>query len=831
MAMSSAQAAVQSFVHVLAAEHVAINERRGRLDRENLVELGEAPERADDDKSPRMCGPGVFDTVGLALSGGGIRSAAFCLGALQALDATAARQSGSSGETSASVLDHVDYLSTVSGGGYIGASMVVGMSANGGSFPFVSKLDQNEPFAVQHIRNYSNYLLPRGVPDAFVALAIYLRGIVANVILILPVLLVVAAATIFLNAHLAGESRSYFSASIIDFYGLRHFVVTAFLATLFAAGVAVWALTMRRTTASDLARSSTKVLAVGIVVLLISAFCELQPIVLSALIDSVQRGPIGAQWDESIKALSGLLASAAAIISFLGGKIGNIIERGSTTATRRAWLAGLMGRAMVWIAAAALPVVLWICYIGLSFWGLPAPYATRFGGFFGPAWLENAAAMLPPTRYGIALLYLIVAVVVFAAGILLLSPNANSLHRLYRDRLGKKFLFNPFADADERSDPSPLDATKLSDIVTDNAPYPLINTALNIQGSRFANRRGRNAEFFLFSPRHVGSEATGYVKTEAMEDVETSLDVGTAMAVSGAAVSSNMGSASVRPLTPTLALLNVRLGFWMLNPRHAGGRKPYTNFFLLNETFGLLNETRKQIYLTDGGHIENLGIYQLLKRHCGLIIAVDGEADPAMNFNSFVKLQRYARIDLGVRIELPWQGIREATLAAGASVAKSGWGGEQRGTVGPHCALGRILYPKGGEGILLYTKASLTGDENDYVIDYKRRHPAFPHETTSDQFFSEEQFEVYRALGFHALKGFLDKKAVASISMPAAPSEPPAPAARPPRPSKRAARPKVAPPGESAEVPSSVAGAENPAVQATQQILGISDEPRAAAKP
>lgn len=72
------------------------------------------------------------------------------------------------------------------------------------------------------------------------------------------------------------------------------------------------------------------------------------------------------------------------------------------------------------------------------------------------------------------------------------------------------------------------------------------------------------------------------------------------------------------------------------------------------------------------------------------------------------------------------------------------------GKEGPHCAVGQIDYPDGGKGVMVYIESSFTGDENDYVTDYKKRYPQFPHETTADQFFSEEQFEVYRALGFHA---------------------------------------------------------------------------------
>jgi hypothetical protein len=134
-----------------------------------------------------------------------------------------------------------------------------------------------------------------------------------------------------------------------------------------------------------------------------------------------------------------------------------------------------------------------------------------------------------------------------------------------------------------------------------------------------------------------------------------------------------------------------------------------------------------------------------------LIIAVDAESDPEMNFGSFVKLQRHALIDLGVRIELPWQKIRETTLAVSKEMASNNGQGPVAPRMGPHCAVGRILYDDTHWGILLYIKSSVSGDENDYILDYKRRHTGYPHEATSDQFFTEEQFEVYRALGFHSV--------------------------------------------------------------------------------
>jgi hypothetical protein len=88
---------------------------------------------------------------------------------------------------------------------------------------------------------------------------------------------------------------------------------------------------------------------------------------------------------------------------------------------------------------------------------------------------------------------------------------------------------------------------------------------------------------------------------------------------------------------------------------------------------------------------------------------------------------------------------------------------EPKPSPGPHVAIGTIEYDGGHTGWLVYIKASLTGDENDYVRDYARRYDQFPHESTGDQFFSEEQFEVYRALGFHIANRLLSGADVAQV--------------------------------------------------------------------
>ena len=155
--------------------------------------------------------------------------------------------------------------------------------------------------------------------------------------------------------------------------------------------------------------------------------------------------------------------------------------------------------------------------------------------------------------------------------------------------------------------------------------------------------RGRNAEFFTFTPHFVGSDATSYARSERMEEADPALDLATALAISGAALSSNMGRQSIRPLTPTLALLNLRLGYWMDNPRKLNQRARFdkSEVYLLAEAMGWLKEKSNKVYLTDGGHIDNLGLYQLLKRRCKLIIVVDAEQDPDFAFPSLMDAERF----------------------------------------------------------------------------------------------------------------------------------------------------------------------------------------------
>ena len=716
--------------------------------------------------------------VGLALSGGGVRSASFCLGALQALD-------------KAGVLKNVDYLSTVSGGGYIGTSLSAAMTRSQGEFPFAGSPTPDEPYPVQHIRNHSNYLFPQGIINIFYNVAIYLRGLLANGLLVVPWLLFFAAITIFLKPNTERLHISLHGTILPEAFNAGHFGASLIALCAFTLLLLVWALWRSLEIsgwAAEIGSPWTVVSALVLIALLVIVFCELQPLVLDGIFKSAnRRSGIFATFVGWLQALAAVLAPFSAVVAFFSRHIGRLLGQGNERPNLAAMVSRAAGRAAVYIAGAAIPFLLWMVYLYLCFWGikdLDPDYVNWSGSYYhGPDWLTAVSQRWFGYATPVAWFYLVTAIELFLLS-LLLAPNANSLHRLYRDRLSKAFLFDPTTIEGRRAgtrskresillssvaatellkyqnfELAPLDRFKLSEISCADTPFHLINTALNIEGSKYANRRGRNADFFVFSPKFIGSSATQYVKTQELEDEVKELDLATAMAVSGAAASANMGAHSIKPLTPTLAILNVRLGYWVTNPRQlARDGSPSSvfasvldQFYFLQELLGLMRETSTRIFLTDGGHIENLGIYELLRRRCQLIIAVDAEADPEMSFRSLVALQRYARIDLGVLIDLPWAEIRDATRAASEEIAKSGGLPPNAAPHGPHCAVGEISYPQGRNGILIYVKSSITGDENDYIVDYKRRFPSYPHETTADQLFSEEQFEVYRALGFHAV--------------------------------------------------------------------------------
>ncbi len=343
----------------------------------------------------------------------------------------------------------------------------------------------------------------------------------------------------------------------------------------------------------------------------------------------------------------------------------------------------------------------------------------------------------------------------------LVDLNEFSLHMLYRNRLVRCFLGasrkrqpNPFTGFDSDDD-LPLSA----DAPTEPRPirpYPIYNVALNLVGGQNLAWQQRKAASFIFTPAYCGFEYRtdeqgesladdklhAYAPTSDHASDKRSLTVGMAVATSGAAASPNMGYHSSPTLTFLMTVFNVRLGWWLRNPRWpqvwerpSGGLSLRE---LLYELLGMTTDRREWVYLSDGGHFENLGIYELVRRRCRFIIACDAGQDGAVTFGDLGNAIEKCRSDFGVDIEIDVSKIRPEP-----GHTTSEW----------HCAVGSIRYDRQRRedvaGTLLYIKSSLTGDEPTDVLRYAAEHPTFPHESTSDQFFDESQFESYRALGYH----------------------------------------------------------------------------------
>ena len=273
-------------------------------------------------------------------------------------------------------------------------------------------------------------------------------------------------------------------------------------------------------------------------------------------------------------------------------------------------------------------------------------------------------------------------------------------------------------------------------------PFLLINTAMNLVGGDELAWQERMAESFVLTALHCGSKSTGFRRLSERDDAP--LLLGTALTLSGAALSPNMGYHSSPAVTALLTVFNVRLGGWVANPRYkvpSNTGPPLGLWYLLSELFGRTNARSQYVYLSDGGHFENLGVYELVRRRCRLVVVCDASADPAGKFEDLGNLIRKCRTDFGVRITIDISSLQKET---GSSLSKS------------HSAIGKIHYgevdPGAQDGILVYIKASLTTDVPSDVLQFHKQHPEFPHDPTADQFFNESKFESYRELGYHIAK-------------------------------------------------------------------------------
>ncbi|MBA2448682.1 MAG: patatin-like phospholipase family protein [Chloroflexi bacterium] len=342
--------------------------------------------------------------------------------------------------------------------------------------------------------------------------------------------------------------------------------------------------------------------------------------------------------------------------------------------------------------------------------------------------------------------------------------NKFSLHSMYRNRLIRTYLGAARAKARRRPNLftrfDPDDDVSMARLwpgtTTGSRRHKLlhvVNIALNLVGGDRLAWQERKAEPFTITPLHAGNYDVGYRKLEEGADDRKryyggrpGVSLGTAVTISGAAASPNMGYNSSPIVSLLMTLFNVRLGWWLGNPRREEFDDAYPAPWvkpLIAEAAGRTDNTSPYVYLSDGGHFENFGLYEMILRRCHLIVVIDATTDPSYRFDSLSSSVRQIRIDLGIPIEFP-DGIR---IHHKDSV---------RAQEGKYCAVGTIRYScvdgKDTDGRLIYVKPTLVGNEPSDVAQYSRASPAFPQEPLGDQFYGESQFESYRMLGWHVVK-------------------------------------------------------------------------------
>jgi len=526
------------------------------------------------------------------------------------------------------------------------------------------------------------------------------------------------------------------------------------------------------------------------------------------LLDLYRSGLKSLDWSDIGKIGGTALGIVSGIITLAGG-----FSAKTPANAKEAQRVGPAAKLLSVLTSLVSPIFLAFVFIVISL-GTNFLIVGRLGQFLNQAVNNNALpyptnpvlyrdwhlALLRETPFRLIILLSIAIILLVVLIGPLISTNAFSLQFMWRNRIIRAYLGashdkrrpNPFTGFDtfdnlqmfelrkqpEEKDDRPLREGRPADDIRrepDRKLLHILNLALNLSGGEKLQWQDRRAESFTVSPLHTGSYWLGYRRSSHYGG-QQGISLGAAIAISGAFVSPNMGYMMTSPVVRFLmALFNIRFGAWLGNPGPAGDKPdlierilslPLRLFgsrvgcpFLLaspslsvlpfiSEAFGNIDDKSPYVYLSDGGHFENLGLYEMVLRRCRFIVISDASTDPDYAFQSLAMSIRQIRVDLGVPIELP-----ELSINAPTQDLKN-----------KYCAIGTIRYScvdrdpedyttrdKDFDGVLIYLKPSLIGEEPRDVVNYWQGSNSFPQEVITDQWFSEAQFESYRALGSHMI--------------------------------------------------------------------------------
>jgi hypothetical protein len=718
--------------------------------------------------------------VALALSGGGIRSAAFSLGALQAL-------------LEARVFERFDYLSTVSGGGYLGNAVTWLLHRLGrtSAAPFLQQFGDRVHGArsrqpqrnvwLDYIRQHSGYLTPGRMSDLGLA-ATVLRALLFNVAVYgsaLVALMALAISSCVLPnpqeccAHLPATIESVvvllalIGAGSILLYAVATWLASlrnlwAVMAGFVLLSAIAWLLRLEWGAESAFAPMGTPRLDLYWPVLGATIFLLFLTFVrwLTLLLETCS---VPGPW---LRRSSHRWQYRARVQyqSYLGAEVGCLIAALLLWSLFYSWT--WLNKGMGVVASASLSSIIGAAGAVFQFFEGRGKTANRsaLSGF-------RIVVTVLLLIYGLLLLSynfgLLLgdsndqkwAVLVLGTAIVLgffVNTNYFGLSRMYRDRIMEAFEPNlSTIDNSEWAAATEADEARLVDFRrfpsnTLQRPLHLINCNVVLVDAKSDKYRGRGGDSFVLSPWIGGSNATGWLPTELIGD--GTLTLASAIAASGAAVNPDSGAAGRgitrnRMVSFLLSFLNVRLGYWLPNPaaRRWLGASFWPNLWVPGIRQGLMGRGLKEsahfVEITDGGHFDNTALYELIRRRVRVIVLCEGGQDSDYQMEDLANAIERVRTDFGVHIRFECQRYPLSEIRPPRKPANS-----LRGF-----AVGRIVYPLADgstqDGALLYLQLSPIKDMPPDTDSYWRRHSDFPNQSTMDQFFDEEQIEAYRELG------------------------------------------------------------------------------------
>ncbi|WER49704.1 hypothetical protein CupriaWKF_21480 [Cupriavidus sp. WKF15] len=512
-------------------------------------------------------------------------------------------------------------------------------------------------------------------------------------------------------------------------------------------------------------------------------------------------------WSAGVPA--GVLAALVWLVRYAAG----LRDEGRQDSADTLWRA-LMAHLPVSLLAGALAALLALLVYVLWSWLV---LYVRWNGREPVDWLVYGNAYTGPV---LAVLVLVALLLALVAGRFTGFLNLSTLQPFYAARLTRAYLgasngerFVPHApgcQGRERfsvAEPVPGDQLSLNAYYDPRvlAPLHLINVTLNqtVDPAEQLVQRDRKGKPLCLGPglsvvqpgpaQALPSDAYArflvdgrpccpdlpHPGTARVADART---VGDWIAISGATLSTGVGRATTLGTSLLMGLANLRLGTWWPSylqdgARHAGAvpatqRQPERATHPVLARFSALFRTQYCLgcelaarfhgmrrgwqYLSDGGHFDNTGVYELLRpgRDVSLIVLCDAGGDINYRFGDLANLIRLARIDHGLEIVVDTEAATTHPVLSRVFGLPEDFGPGGQGAAAGKCAVLLNVY-RAGPGAaprdpvcrIVLLKPRLADWAPADVRQYGADHPAFPQEATSDQFFDEAQWESYRALG------------------------------------------------------------------------------------